>query len=246
MSGFAKSKSGLSVAAMELFCANLERRGNCFHRLENFLAAEFEDGCDALYIGIKESPEPTDIQISNALIEFDRIANVRRQVIIGVRHLAYEHGIALERSNSGVWMYQQGIATSSIQVGAALTRLASDYTAEKALIRLLDNSWLPKVSADQAATLVSHTSPPVSEAVWKEQKELEPLFGSNILSLDCSAEAEETSEAKNSEELLSQLAPYLNSPGQIVLNEVVKRVGSKRFSFDISSKQRAADITFTD
>jgi len=206
---------------------------------------DFEDGCDSFVFRLTESNESSELLAVAAAEEFEQVNHARRQVILAVRHLAAESGIALEMSSSGIWPTQWGAATSTLQVGPALTRLAMQFPPADLLLRFLENQWLPKIDSTQAAILVAHQAPPANETNWKREDEVEPLFGPGILSLDCSVVNDPAFQPASCEELVAQLAPHRNSPGQSVLNNVVERVGRNRFSFDLLGKGKA-DISFSD
>ncbi len=245
MSGCVEANSTLTHQALPRFGELMGANQPSWRRLRGFVAVDFEDGCDAFFFRMTESNEPSEALALGAAEEFKQINRKRKQVILAIRHIAAENGIALQISASGVWQTQWGSATSTLQVGPALTRLAKELAPAELLMRFLEHQWFPKIDSARAAILVAHEKAPEKEAKWRREDEVEPLIGPGILSLDCSTVDDPGFQLESSEEFIAQLAPHRNSPGQLVLNSVVERVGRNRFSFDLLSKG-TADLSFSD
>lgn len=245
MSGCVEASNKLSLQALTRFGELVEAQNRSWRKLRGRVAVDFEDGCDSLFFRLTGTTDSPALLAVAAAREFEQVNHARRQVILAVRHLAAETGIALEMSSSGVWPTQWGAATSTLQVGPNLTRLAMQFSHVDLLLRLLENQWLPRIDSTRAAILIEHKAPPANEAKWKREDEAESFFGPGILSIDCSVVDDPEFQPTSSEELVAQLAPHRNSPGQLVLNKVVERVGRNRFSFDLLGKGKA-DISFSD
>jgi hypothetical protein len=216
--------------------------------LRDWIAIDFKDGSDTFFARITpNSASATPAAIASAIEkEFHHIDKIRSAVLTGLRWFLVEHNIAVEISVCDHWPTQQGNASSSLNVGPRLTRIAQQSaTAAEALLKFRENQWLPEISADKAATLVQKTEPPPREIRWKSDDEIIPLFNPNIASIDCkNIENVDLAKGASSTEFLDWLAPTRNSPAQHVINKFGEAVGLHRFSLEITTG--IAGFEFTD
>jgi hypothetical protein len=213
------------------------------------LAIEFEDGFDALFVSIvsgKPTNPPSDTS-EDVFREFKLLNERRNAVLMGLRHHAANNETALIENADGSWDFQSegGAWTSGFYVGPVLTRLVMKHEPATALCQLLERAWLPKLTSDEATRLVLLAEQPSKPAKWKSADEITPLFGSKILSFDCKALEGSEPWPKDPESLANLVAPTRNSPGQLVVDQLVERVGRHRFSYDLCSKGEA-HVDFTD
>ena len=210
----------------------LEHRGIPHCKASGGVTIEFSDGCDALFVAPKFVERHRLVGSSGEIVRailqrFDELDSSRRQVILGLRHHAKNQKVAIERSSTGEWgLETAGGCSSSIDVGANLTRLVGQMSPAESLRKILENSWLRKVSLQRAERLVSKTEPPSEEIRADEftEPKLNPSPG--LLTLDCSVLDEPNFTPQSGVEFADALTRHRNDPGVAVIQELAS--GSAR------------------
>lgn len=234
----------------------LGQRGLAWREVRGGIALEFRDGCDAWFVtpdnlrfltpATSEDSTP-DVRADWLVDEFQRIDQTRWQVLIGLRHYAVGAKMAFLFCADGQWGVDMGGGcTGSIHVGSVLTRLARELDPASALIQLVKNSLLKKLSPRRAARLVAFPDPPPQELRWRGSDEtavdFDPTF---YLSFDCSVLEDGQFEGQSPEAVAAALTRPRNSPGFAVIQELIARLGKECFSVDLCGKG-GGDFDFTD
>jgi len=211
-----------------------------------FLAIEFADGFDALFVPIIPNEQASRADgIASVTAEFDRLDSRRCLVLNGLRRHAVASGVSVKEKATGHWDIQFDGGTSGIHVGPVITRLVAQHDAAGALVKVVENNWLPKLTAEQATQLIQTTAPVPGPVSWKSDEQVVGLFGPGAMALDCKALDGAGELPREPQALLETLAPKRNAPGQLVLNRLVDRLGRWRFSIQLMGRG-GAQLEFTD
>ncbi len=217
-------------------------------RAQAFLAIEFEDGFDALFVRLTSEAHP-DSQLNTAaavMAEYERLNKRRREVLTGIRKHAASKDIAIRENADSRWDLQPtAFSTSELWVGPVLTRLVEQFDSSEALAKYFEKNWLGKLTVEEAGDLTAAAPASIKPARWKTDEEVGPLFGPAILALDCKGVEQSPDLPCDPTGLINTLAPTLHAPGQQVVNQLVEQVGRWRFSVDLLGKGHA-QIEFTD
>jgi hypothetical protein len=214
---------------------------------QRFLAVEFADGFDALFVRLQMQcvETPPDLNLKTVIEEFERLNSRRTSVLKGLRRHASMHGVAVRENADSRWDLQLKLGTSEIHVGPPLTRLVDELDPAAALLELIKHSWLPQMNLQDANRLLTLDSDPVVPAPWRSDDREPSLFGPGILAIDCKALEGDSELPQDPADLVKTLAPTLHSPGQEVLRRFTERVGAWRFSWELC-KRSGANFTFSD
>lgn len=231
--GFYKCRFSLLESLAEATSHLLSKSGRTSTNYGGFLAIEFGDGYDALFVPLVTSAEESG-PASAAMIEeeFHRMDSRRRTVLAGLRRHIAASNTSLRENADGRWDLQFDGGTSEMWVGPFLTRLTERHDAADALVCLINTALLPHIDRGVAETLIA-AEEPYRPKPWKNDDEIEPAFGPGVLSLDCDGLADDNDPPKDAEGFLNAIAPTRHSPTQLVINKLAERVGRKRFAADL-------------
>lgn len=112
------------------FLEYAESRGRNTFTSELGIGIEYEDGCDAFWVlpgevmSTIELPGSDDLDVDGLLQEYDRISQLRRDVLHVVRHDFAANQTQIIPSRDGNWWFDAGVVSGGIGAGAELTHLA--------------------------------------------------------------------------------------------------------------------------
>lgn len=126
MPGCLRSANRLPFSALPFFIQILDQKSIAWLKTRTHVAICFGDGADAWFIPTSQE-ETTDAANAAAgcWSEFQRIDAARCAVLLGLRHHAAAHRIAVERTRTGLWGLHFRCGDSSIVVGPKLTQLGT-------------------------------------------------------------------------------------------------------------------------
>ena len=211
-----------------------------------FLIIEFTDGFDALFVQIVADRAKGSLNNESAILEeFERIDSRRRTVLFGLRRHAAKNDVSLRENATGRWDIQNGCATSEIHLGPLLTRSVANFGPDETLMKLVEASWLPRLTPSEAAKLLEPFQTEPTPLPWKNGRDVSPLIGPEFLALDCGVLGRGDDSPADPDALLNAIASTRHALGQQLLNRLVDRLGRWRFSIELLGKGEA-QIGFTD
>ncbi len=246
MPGCLRSANRLPCSALPFLIQILEGKSIAWLETNTHLVLGFRDGADSWFI--RSSPEePSDAAAAAAVCwaEFQRLDAARGAVLLGLRHHAAAHRIAVERTPTGLWGLHFNCGDSSIVVGPRLTRLVLHHDPATALLKLLDGHYLPQPTGPQAAELVTRTKPPPNEQSQQKEEDRQALFGAKSAAFDCSALQNPETLPAEPEALTDRLLPTRHTPGQRVIEALEATLGAHRVSLELT-RPGTIDFEFSD
>lgn len=246
MPGCLRSANRLPRSALPFLIQILEEESIAWLETNTHLVLGFRDGADSWFI--RTSQDETANAVNAASVcwsEFQRLDAARSAVLLGLRHHAAAHRIAVERTGTGLWGLHFTCGDSSIVVGPKLTRLVREGEPATALLKLLENHYLPQLTEQEAAELVTRPTPPPNEQSQQKEEDRQGLFGAKSAAFDCSALQNPETLPAEPEALTSRLLPTRHTPGQRVVEALEATLGAHRVSLELT-KPGTIDFEFSD
>ena len=216
------------------------------------ICVEFADGFDAWFYpaltSSQTNPRPNIEGLANqqaAVVladEFQRLDQMRREVLNALRHWAAESGRALMERPSGHWNWQSGGAEGGLDVSFALTCVLQKHReSHVALCDYLQQRWGGSISQSDAKRLLSKTK--TARAVAWKKDATEPGIALGFLAFDEKALDKAVEESASPQAIADATFATRHELGFRATQLLIERIGSARFSLDTKCR---AQFEYTD